>query len=286
MFPIASFDPGSMFSAANLDGLYQKIYSSVAVTFLIEQGIGNSYIKRKLTDLGDATPLAELFDQDLAVVVVGMENLANAGTSVAQVQLMLQEAGYFVAHLDSEYSWSRIKPIGVANCVIGEVAGDLNDFTDLFSRIVCLASQQTSAVASLLIYYQIVEVVSDRLLGSRLTRLAANPPVGSWNLKEALREAVAEKSRIVSLCGQASVDGDVAVFLRMRDHGVSVLNASGEVADANEDPGAVLYLVRNLVVHNQSAITVAAHGHLNEFVKEMHSAMFAIVRRLDLATAT
>lgn len=286
VFPIASLDPNSMFCAAKLEGAYQKIYSSVAVSFLIERGIGNSSLRRVLTDLGDETPLADLFDQDLAVVVVGLENLERAGNSLPQAQLMLQEAGYFVSQIDSEYSWTRIKPAGVASCVIGRVAGDLSDSTDLFSRIVCLASQQTSAVASLLIYYQVIEVVSDRLLGARLTRLAANPPVGSWNLKESIREAVSEKSRIISVCGQAAVKEDVGVFLRMRDYGVKVLNESGENADSNEDPGAVLYLVRNLVVHNQSAITVPAHGYLNLFVAEMHAAMFAVIRRLQLATAT
>ena len=285
IFPITSFNTDSEFSADNLPNRFQQIFASVAAKAIVVLGVANIVLSRKFFELGERAPLSDIFDSDAAIVVVGKENLRAANVDLSTVQLMLQEQGYFLAELPVEFGHTRVRPESEGNCHIGRISGDLLDFAEAFTQMTCLASQQSSAVASVLIYYQILEVVSEKLLSTRLSRLAAAPPPDSWGFKEALRDAVSEKSRIISLCIQAAVLTDAPIFLELRDDGIRLLQECGQNFDENDSPGAVLYKVRNIVVHNQGALNVAAHGILNAFADDLHRIVFAIVRRFNLMEA-
>jgi hypothetical protein len=285
IFPITSFSPGSDFCAARLQSQFEKIFSSVAVKALLERGSANRWLTHGFADLLPSTPIPDLFSGDLALVVVGRENMAECGLSNPAVKLLIQEAGYFPADLSSEYFWSRVKPEVMAdNCSIGRVSADLDAQSDLIGTLICLASQQTSAVASLLIYYQVVEAVSERVLFERLRRLAASTPRDAWEFKEALGKAASERSRIVAICTQAAADTDVAIFRSLRDSGIDLLRSAGEAIEDDADPGAVLYRVRNLVVHKQTGIPPTSYPILGSFVALVHGAVFAILRRFALGT--
>jgi hypothetical protein len=284
IFPITSFSPESEYSAAKLPGRFARYFAGAGALAIIESGVANAHLRPKFDALNDETPLRELFDPDLAVVVIGRQNMAAVGVVESDVKLLVQESGYFVADLPQEYSWSRPAPVWTSDsCVLGRVSSDVSDATDLIGRMVSLAASQTSAVASLLIYYQVVEILSERLLAARLRKLAAEPPSGAWELKEALREAVSEGSRVKALCHQAQVGVDAGAFTQLRDSGLAILSSAGLSIRDESSPAEVLYSVRNLVVHNQKALSEEAHALLKEFVSALHSSVFAMVRRLDLS---
>ncbi|MGV8942042.1 MAG: hypothetical protein ACOH1P_10980 [Lysobacter sp.] len=282
---MTSFCPDSDFCAVNLPGGYAGLYAGAAALALTESGVGNAHVRVSFDTLSDHTSLREIFDPDLAVVVIGRENLEKHGRSEFEIRLLLQEKGYFTTDLPESYSWSRPSPIHpTAVFVLGHVSSDVHDAIDLVSRLVSLAATQSSAVASLLIYYQVVEILSEKLLASRLKKLVAVPPLGgAWELREALREALSERSRVKFLCGQAESGNDHEVFSQLRLIGVGILSASAVAFNKDVSAAEVLYAVRNLVVHNQSSLPDSAHGLLNEFVKEFHLAVFAMVRRMDLS---
>jgi hypothetical protein len=284
IFPITSFSPGSEYSATLLQGRFVKIFAGAAALSIIELGIANAHLRLKFEALSEETALRELFDPDLAIVVIGRENMTAAGIIESDVKLLIQESGYFVADLPQEYSWTRPAPTLVGDsCVLGRVSSDVSDATDLIGGMVSLAASQVSAVASLLIYYQVVEILSERLLARRLQKLAAAPPSEAWEVKEALREAVSESSRVKALCHQAQVGVDSDAILRLRDAGLPILASSGVSIKDEPSPAAVLYAVRNLVVHNQKALSAEAHVQLKGFVSALHASVFAMVRRLDLS---
>lgn len=286
IFPVTSMAPQSPFCADRLENKFQKIFASVAIKALVVNGVANHAIVRRLEDLADRAALSDLFDDDLAIVVIGKENLGASDGSAEEVKLLLQGYGYFLDDLPEDYSWTRVKPpLNEGSYTIGRTSPDLTDSVGLFSELICLASRQSSATASVLVYYQIIEVVADKLLGARLRRLAENPPANSWDLKEALAKAVSEKSRVVAMCNQAATGLDAVGFGYLRDSGLIFLRLCNIEIDDGADCGAVLYLVRNTVVHNQSVLNGQAHRALGQFVVDLHNAVFGIIRNFTLGAA-
>jgi hypothetical protein len=284
VFPVTSFSPGSDYSASRLDGRYAPIFAGAAALSIVERGIANAYLKANFDALPEEIPLRELFDPDLAVVVIGRQNMAVAGVVEHDVCLLVQEGGNFVADLPLEYAWRRPAPALIGGSfVLGRPSPDVSDVSELIGRLISLAASQASAVASLIVYYQVVEVLSERILAAKLRSLAAAPPSGAWVLKEALRDAVSEAGRVRVLCHQAQVGADVEAFLRLRDIGIEILVESQQVVKDDPSAAEVLYSVRNLVVHNQKSLNPEAHRLLGDFVSNLHASVFAMVRRIDLS---
>lgn len=286
IFPSASFSVASDFSAEKLDGRFSRVFASAAALAIIQLGVANEHVVRSFEDIPDEIALGELLPSCTAIVVVGRENLRSAGVEESHVRLLLQEQGYFLADLPSEYAWVRPAPdFSLKNCSVGQVAEELWDQSELLERLICLASEQASAVASMLVYYQVIELLSEKLLVSRLTRLSSEPPLGSWQFKEALRAAVSEGSRVTSICTQAAVGLDAAVFASLHQLGCDILASTGQPATSVTNPGSALYSIRNLVVHNQVAFGTEAHKLLSEFVSCLHRAVFAMIRRFESSSA-
>jgi hypothetical protein len=287
VFPITSLAPTSDFCPGRLDGKFEKIFGSVAVKALIYQGVGNSGVISRFGELSEGMALPDIFESDLAVVVFGCENLAKAGIGQDESRLLLREVGYFPRDLPDEYSWSRTRPgFSGGSCTLPRVSADLGGELALLSSLICLASQQTSAVASVLIYYQVIEIASDKLFSERLNRIIQTPRLGAWNVAKALKEAASEQSRVIAICAQAATGDEASWFQDMRDAGVAILNHCGKSASLDDDPGITLYTVRNVIVHNQGLLGEAAHRRLRDFVDALHRVVFATIRKFNASQAT
>ena len=284
IFPLTSFAPDSEFSASKLPGRFTRFFAGAAALALVEAGIANRHFSSvSFEQLRDITPLRELFDSDLAVAVLGRENLEGCGLDEIEAQLLVQEAGNFPADLPHEFAWTRPAPTPTSGaCSVGRVSRDIAESSDLIGRLVALAAGQSTAVASLLIYYQVVEILSEKVLGARLRKIASAPPADAWDLKESLRDAVSESSRIKLLCAQAQIGDDAMPFVTLRDIGVEILERAGLSPKEDMASAEVLYAIRNLAVHNQKKLDSHAHIQLNRFVSSLHGCIFAMLRRLDL----
>lgn len=298
VFPINGLSPSSEFAADKLSGRFAPIFASVVVLAIAQEGVARSVVRRKFTDVPDELDLRDALSPDIAMVVLGRENLNAAGLDEAHARLMVQEAGYFRADLPPEYVWTRPDPdFSRSGLSLGRISGDLAGHCELFERLVALAVEQKSAVAALLVYYQVVEVLSERVLMKRLGRIAATQFRTSWDLKEALQKASSEVDRVTAICQQASREADVSVFEGLLRIGQQIsalstsrnsgLNVDGDLgpgeatsgAPSPVSPGAALYRVRNLVVHNQASLSPDTHELLNNFVVALHFSVFAMLRR-------
>ncbi len=280
IFPVNTFSPDSPYGANSLSGRFKKIFSSVAGIALCRDGIANVGVELRYEEISEEIPLREIFSDDLSIVVLGVENMERAGCSIGAARLLLQEYGYFVVDHGASHTLKRPRPAlpGVA-AKVGSVPEGLMDSCKVIEKLISLASRQVSSVSALLIYYQVIEIMSEKLLLSKLREIAAAPQQSGYAFKKKLSKIGSEQTRVSSLCHMASRNGDAESFSRLKDLGKEFIELCG--LRAGKSPGKVLYGVRNIVVHSQASMDDRAHDLLSDVITELHAVVCSMVRNFD-----
>lgn len=283
VFPVNTFSLDSDYAASKLEGKYKGLFSSVACIGVCQAGLANTNVVFNFDQLPNEIPLREIFSEDLAIVVLGDENLARAGCTAETARLLLQEAGYFVVDVEQGHKHRRPRPnVGAGMIRLGGVSASLVPSCQVMERLIALAAVQTSTVSALLMYYQVVEIVSEKLLLARLRVVAGEVYENGFAFKQRLSKISTEQSRVTAICEMSKLGGDAAVFEGMAAAGEEFLKHCGvKIQGKSKAPGMMLYKVRNIIVHNQAVIDEPGHLLLGQFVDKLHGAVGAMIRRFD-----
>jgi len=280
VFPVNTFSLDSEYSASRLDGRFRQIFASVAGIALCKGGVANSNVEMNYDEMSDNLPLREVFSDDLAVVVLGAENIERAGCSLAAARLLLQEFGYFVIDNSPAHMLKRPRPVLPGTTArVGAVSLELLDSCQTIERLISLASGQASSVSALLIYYQVIEIMSEKLLLARLQNIAAEPQQSGYAFKKKLSKIGSEQTRVSLLCHMASSGSDADSFVQLKESGEKFITHCG--LKPGKSSGKVLYGVRNIIVHSQAAMDDHAHDLLSDFISDLHASVCSMVRKFN-----
>jgi len=280
VFPINTFSPDSDFSAGNLNGKFKKIFSSVAGISLCLGGIANPSVELKYEEISSEIPLREIFSDDLAIVVLSVENMTRAGCALGAARLLLQEYGYFVVEHGVSHKLKRPRPVlAGTSAKVGKVPEELVDSCHVIEKLISLASRQVSSVSALLIYYQVIEIMSEKVLLIKLKEVAGAQHQSGYSFKKKLSKISSEQARVSLLCNMANRNNDAGSLSRLKDFGQAFIEHCG--IKAGSSPGKVLYGVRNVIVHSQASMDDYAHDLLSGLIEDLHAVVCSMVRNFD-----
>jgi len=274
VFPVASFDPRSPYCPQNDQNRYLQIYSSVALLWLIADGGGNQHLKVAELNWNSDLSIADLFDSDLAIVVVGREVVDSETTDY--IRLALEANGFFLAD-GPQSSFERFRQFSNRSVKAERFSAVIKQGILPVEKFLMLASRQDTPEASFLFYYQIVELLSDVALDRLMKKIISSAASASgYDLKTKVLDYTAESTRIAKLIEFARAE-DARAVESLNLSGSALLSLCGQAID---DPNAakVLYSVRNLIVHSQVALAKADWSAFRPVIDSLHEVVIAMLK--------
>jgi len=288
LFPSACFDDNSEESPDASVDRYLQAYASAGVRLVLEQDSAKFCLKGNPEDTSDTASLAQVLDQDVALVVLGLEVLEEEELTIDQVRLMIQAAGYHPVYEEVKPRKPFDRECGTRNINLKALEGDFAKDAEELSRIISRAAKEVSVFGCFLAYYQVLELASGRWFEAEVQRVRDDAGLGPWDLKEALQRATQEERRLTAIL-ESCVSGDSAPIrseiCRVGSRFVSLCNS---IDYKQGSLGKVLYRVRNIIVHAQPSITDQAHDELRTLLPWMHDLVFRVIQnfRANLGIAT
>jgi len=274
VFPLSSFDPSSPFCPQKNENGYIQAYASAALLWVAREGGANEHLRG--ADLSWAADLsvADLFNPDLSVVVIGKEVVDEELLGV--VRLSLETRGFFVAD-GSGSAFERFRLFDSTKIKLDLFGSAISRHISSIEKFLMLASRQDTPAASFLFYYQVVELLSDKAL-DRLMRKAVSKvdSASGYEIKSKVLEYTSESVRVERLVDFAKgvAASSVETF---RLAAVSLL-AFRSGYDLETKAAKALYDLRNFIVHNQDALGGVEPAKFRPVIDGLHLTVVAMIK--------
>jgi hypothetical protein len=274
VFPIASFDPDSAHCPQINPNEYLRLYSSAALLWLVAKGGGNQHLRLGQIDWSAVPSVADLFESDLSIAIVGRETL-DAETA-KQIRLSLQTSGFFLAE-GPRASFERFRQAPGSTIKAEQFSAALEPIFTTAERFLMLASRQDTPEASFLFYYQVIESLSDIVLDRLMKKVLSSAAHSSgYDLKTKVLDYTSESARISKLVEFARSEDPTSVE-SMRLAAVALLKSCKPIS-AESSAAKVLYDVRNLIVHNQGPLASTDWNTFRPVIDGLHKVVVAMLK--------
>lgn len=255
IFPIMSLRTGEYLPV----GKWPAIYAAAATRELVETEIAVPHISGNSLDTREFE-ITDLLPENLGVLVLGRQQLDAALTSIEAVELMLMEYG----HMPRSFSFissavlspapnyeSRVSLRPLASNLVGEVHG--------LKWLLASTSMQQTRPGKFLTLYQIFECTLSQVFGKAMAHMIndSRSKTDPWWVREMVQTIQTETWRLNLIeTNCLKVGASHASFAENREACEKLLVALGrrKAEDNNLSWAKALYLVRNTVVHNQTAL--------------------------------
>ncbi|QNP40509.1 hypothetical protein [Lysobacter solisilvae (ex Woo and Kim 2020)] len=274
VFPIAAFDPDSSYCPQNSPKQYLQIYSSAALLWLVQHGGGNQHLRVGQLDWSADPSIADLFQPDLSIAVIGREVVDSE--TAEHIRLALEASGFFLAE-GPQFSFERFRQVSGSSIKAEQFSAALKPIFSTAERFLMLASRQDTPEASFLFYYQVIESLSDIVLDRLMKKVLSSASLASgYDLKTRVLDYTSESTRVTKLVEFAKfVDASAVESLRLA--GAALLNSCNR-APGESTSAKVLYDVRNLIVHNQIPLAKADWNAFRPVIDSLHKVVVAMLK--------
>ena len=268
--------PVNALSSSEHDQAENKFFLKYAYSAhkAIAQSLTPEQLAAALAHNGASITLAELFESDIAVLVLSVDNLANLSDfSVSRIVPSLVAYGYVPASVSEGGAVAVLAaPVEIEGRLkVSLISSDIEN-PELIERLITLAAASgTSRISQFFFLYQIIEYLMDAVLRHRLPAVARAMIGGvkagqTGSLREdieALQDQFREKKRIELLVSHyCSTPPSVAKLGRASQN---FLEAVGPLEKQGVE---ALYAVRNFVFHQTRNIPESQIDLLDDVVEE------------------
>lgn len=235
---------------------WHQVYADAAVRALVEAGVGSELLRKEVVGQADSVELLSLYNEALAVCVLGKEQLARNNLRLDYVRGMAPRYGCWPVAasslgqlaLSSDLAEARVIALPPMSTLIDKYGGQVSGLFANFR----MASDPLSAFMSA---YQILEIAMLEVFDEEMRDLASGA-MTPWLIKESLQDRISEKWRLKQLLNRYISGRDLlrvkepmkracADFLSKVEPGHDLSNL--------ELPESI-YKARNFVVHRQSDV--------------------------------
>jgi hypothetical protein len=248
MFPVASFGASEGFT-----GKWAPVYARAALKRLTQRDVISRYLSpEKLESMrGSEVAIDRVIPDEYAVLVLGREALNRFGVSDRDVPLLMLKEGVLVIEpgeggsaRDRSSEWTPVINVSKYSSIFSE---DAHIFVKLFK-----AAERTGGESgTFIILYQVLEYCIEKVFEWGISGLVDNE-ISTRELKKRLSSITTEIYRLNILntyCLSGGVDRKPMVSLAAE--ACKLLAALEVKLEEGRDWPALLYAVRNIVVHNQ-----------------------------------
>lgn len=278
IFPIASLRTGEHLP----DGKFPKVYASVATRELIQTEIAISLAKKDQQHIAEIE-ITEIFPESLGVLVLGCQQLSDASASIESVELMIMERGYFPlstnfgtlgGYIDESQYESRLSLRSLATPLIDDVAS--------LKWLMASARIQQMNSGRFLLLYQILESLLSRVFGQAMAHIIDDPRTlnDPWWVRDKVKLIQGENWRLNFIQHHCLDLQSHQFFTDCRVACEELLIHLGRWEKTGEKAlswSKALYLVRNIFVHNQTALRNADENIIQNVCDKLQCVCFDVM---------
>lgn len=257
LFPIASLRTGKEIT----QNKWPLLYAAAAIRSIFIEGIANDLIvSPDLASTNLEFEITDLFPNDLAIMVVGKEQLNNAKSTLDSLKLMIQANGYFLYPEKDELNQPEAAPEFDEKIKLKPLAEPLLSECPELLWIISSAKREESLSAKFLTLYQVIEHFISRVFHKYMEEISKSSAFENnpWLLREKITDVVAEKWRLNRLQSCFLKKGyDAEIFNECTKRCDNLLVSLGEVnpeENTSTSWSNSLYKVRNILIHRQVSL--------------------------------
>lgn len=269
-FPISALVEGTALQGTHWPLVYLRAASDAVLNGTVIDGIARSLKLAPMVTL----ELEDVLPPDMAIVVLGRQQLSGSAIRESDVTLSLHKLGYRHFRPD-EINTPMAGSAHTPRVNVQRMSGELSPVRDLIMRLLTLAMNETSPVGRFIATYQIFELLIGRLFELRMHALlakACTTTTNGWAVREAINDFLSEKSRFEQLIN-AHLVSSVPAGLKQQtySHAVNLIGLlePGRIIDPKTDLTSLIYDIRNFCVHRQRAISDNMREALFGFVDDL-----------------
>lgn len=247
-FPIAAIKSGEGIAA----GWPAKFAEAGFRALMTLQNIDRYSVIRSANDLRNLEPdIDDLFSDENVLMVFSKQALRSENISSACLELSLLEQRIKLAQPFGQTQRPGDLAVEDQNINLRVPRSLETDEIEIFCKLLNQADNDNSDVGGFMTYYQLIEFCIDKVF-QREIRLLPTVIMSTWDLKQRLNDLTSEVARI-GMLDQFYLQKPVRRqrFVELKSECVSLLGSAGEAQEKDVPWYKALYLVRNMVVHNQ-----------------------------------
>jgi hypothetical protein len=256
LFPIASLRTGKEIT----QNKWPLLYAAAAIRAIFIEGIANDLIV--FPDLASTNlefEITDLFPNDLAIMVVGKEQLNKAKSTLDSLKLMIQANGYSLYPEKDDLNQPEASPEFDEKIKLKPLAEPLLSECPELLWIISSAKREESLSAKFLTLYQVIEHFISRVFHKYMEEISKSSAFENnpWLLRKKITDVVAEKWRLNRLQSCFLKGYDAEIFKECMKRCDNLLVSLGEVSpEENNKPSwsNSLYKVRNILIHRQVSL--------------------------------
>lgn len=281
IFPITSFRSGD-----NLGGAWPRRFADVGFrsvtvpdTLAIFSNFGSTATYR-----GAELFLDEVIPDELSVMVLGRESLAQWGVDLKTTELMLTRAGVSLLSSLDDVATAHIAGSWTAKTRLMKPGPLVADDAQVFLNLVRSADHDRVGVGAFMHLYQAMEFCIDHIFNWGVSQIAKES-LDTWEMKARLSEITGESHRLGIL--DAHCLGEIrsrGSLIELQGSCSDFLNKLSVEHDASWSWHRLLYKCRNIVVHNQVKMLKASAVPLQHLNTCLRAAALDILFAFSLPT--